>query len=47
MDDHYEKMKAFIFKRGLKIAGNSLEINLFNQYDKHYIEINIPVDEQD
>lgn len=47
MDDHYEKMKTFISKRGLKIAGNSLEINLFNQYDKHYIEINVPVEEQD
>lgn len=43
LDDHYEQMKAFIHKRGLKIAGNSLEINLFNQYNNHYIEIYIPV----
>lgn len=42
----YEEMKAFINKRGLQIAGNSLEINLYNQYDKHYIEINIPVAER-
>lgn len=43
LDHHYEQMKAFIHKRGLKIAGNSLEINLFNQYNNHYIEIYIPV----
>lgn len=43
LDDHYEKMKTFIHKRGLKIAGNSLEINLYNQYNNHYIEIYIPV----
>lgn len=41
----YERMKDFIQKRGLKIAGDSLEINLYNQYNKHYIEINIPVAE--
>lgn len=45
LDDHYEQMKAFIHKRGLKIAGNSLEINLYNQYNNHYIEIYIPVSE--
>ncbi len=43
LDDHYERMKAFIHKRGFKIAGNSLEINLYNQYNNHYIEIYIPV----
>ncbi|WP_438347505.1 MerR family transcriptional regulator [Paenibacillus sp. FA6] len=43
LDDHYEQMKGFIHKRGLKIAGNSLEINLYNQYNNHYIEIYIPV----
>jgi len=43
---HYEEMKAFIKKRGLQIAGNSLEVNLYNQYNKHYIEINIPVAEK-
>ncbi|MEK4510102.1 MerR family DNA-binding transcriptional regulator [Paenibacillus anaericanus] len=43
LDDHYEQMKTFIHKRGLKIAGNSLEINLYNQYNNHYIEIYIPV----
>lgn len=41
----YEEMKNFIQKRGLKIAGNSLEINLYNQYKRHYIELNIPVEE--
>lgn len=45
LDHHYEKMKSFINKRGLRIAGNSLEINLYNQYDKHYIEINLPIEE--
>lgn len=45
LDDHYEQMKAFIHKRGLKIAGNSLEINLYNQYNNHYIEIYIPVED--
>lgn len=43
LDEHYEQMKTFIHKRGLKIAGNSLEINLYNQYNNHYIEIYIPV----
>ncbi|MDQ0086708.1 DNA-binding transcriptional MerR regulator [Paenibacillus anaericanus] len=43
LDDHYEQMKKFIHKRGLKISGNSLEINLYNQYNNHYIEIYIPV----
>lgn len=47
LDEHYEQMKAFIHKRGLKIAGNSLEINLYNQYNKHYIEIYIPVTEDE
>lgn len=45
MGQQYREMKAFINKRGLQIAGNSLEINLYNQYDNHYIEINIPVSE--
>ncbi|GGH16172.1 MerR family DNA-binding transcriptional regulator [Paenibacillus segetis] len=47
LDDHYEQMKAFIRKRGLRIAGSSLEINLFNQYNNHYIEIYIPVTEME
>lgn len=46
LDRHYEEMKAFIRKRGLRIAGDSLEINLYNQYDHHYIEIYIPVAEK-
>lgn len=46
MDDHYDQMKAFINNRGLKIAGHSLEVNLYNQYDHHYIEIYIPVEER-
>lgn len=46
LGQQYEEMKAFIHKRGLQIAGNSLEVNLYNQYNKHYIEINIPVAEQ-
>lgn len=46
MDDHYDQMKAFIRNRGLKIAGDSLEVNLYNQYDHHYIEIYIPVEER-
>src|SRR5699024_11007614 len=37
MGDQYEKMKAFIDRRGLRISGNSIEINLYNQYNKHYI----------
>ncbi|WP_233147020.1 MerR family DNA-binding transcriptional regulator [Paenibacillus selenitireducens] len=47
LDHHYEKMKAFIHRCGLQIAGDSLEINLYNQYNKHYIEIYIPVAEQE
>lgn len=46
LDAHYDQMKRFIDKRGLEIAGNSLEINLYNQYANHYIEINIPVAEK-
>ncbi|MWV46088.1 MerR family DNA-binding transcriptional regulator [Paenibacillus sp. HJL G12] len=45
LDGHYEQMKAFIRRRGMRIDGHSLEINLYNQYDKHYIEMYIPVAE--
>ncbi len=45
LDRHYEQMKAFIRRRGLRIDGDSLEINLYNQYNKHYIEMYIPVAE--
>ncbi|MHA0857960.1 MerR family DNA-binding transcriptional regulator [Paenibacillus sp. CMAA1364] len=47
LDEHYKQMEIFIHKRGLKIAGNSLEINLYNQYNKHYIEIYIPVTDKE
>lgn len=47
LDQHYEKLKAFIHRRGLKIAGHALEVNLYNQYNKHYIEIYIPVEEDE
>lgn len=43
LDEHYEQMKVFIQRRGLLIDGHSLEINWYNQYNKHYIEIYIPV----
>ncbi|OXS58875.1 MerR family transcriptional regulator [Cohnella sp. CIP 111063] len=46
LDEHYEHMKAFIARRGFRIAGHSLEINLYNQYDRHYIEIHIPIAEK-
>lgn len=46
LDDHYERMKAYIDRRGFRIDGHSLEINLYNQNDKHYIEIQIPVAEK-
>ncbi|GIP28554.1 GntR family transcriptional regulator [Paenibacillus sp. J23TS9] len=45
LDEHYDQMKAFIRRRGLQIDGNSLEVNLYNQYNKHYIEMYIPVAE--
>lgn len=43
LDGHYEQMRAFIRRRGLQPAGPSLEVNLYNQYNRHYIEIYIPV----
>lgn len=43
LGEQYEEMKSFIKRRSLQIAGDSLEVNLYNQYNKHYIEINIPV----
>ncbi|WP_314588202.1 MerR family transcriptional regulator [Paenibacillus terrigena] len=46
LDDHYERMKVYIDRRGFRIDGHSLEINLYNQNDKHYIEIQIPVAEK-
>ncbi|MED5020408.1 MerR family DNA-binding transcriptional regulator [Paenibacillus chibensis] len=45
LDQHYDQIKAFIRRRGLRIDGHSLEINLYNQYNKHYIELYIPVAE--
>jgi len=47
IDEHYERIKQFIHKRSLRIAGDSLEVNLYNQYNHHYIEINIPVEESE
>lgn len=47
MDAHYGEMLAFIKRRGLRVDGDALEINIFNQYDRHYIEIWIPVAEEE
>ncbi|QTH43386.1 MerR family transcriptional regulator [Cohnella sp. LGH] len=46
LDEHYELMRAFIARRGFRVAGDSLEINLYNQYDRHYIEMHIPIAEK-
>ena len=46
IDQHYDSMKAFIARRNYEIAGDSLEISAFKQYNKHYMEIYIPVKEK-
>lgn len=45
LDNHYNQMKEYIKRRNLKITGDSLEINIYNQYQKHYIVIYIPVED--
>lgn len=45
LDENYEKMKEWIKKRNLQICGDSMEINIYNQYKKHYIQLFIPVEE--
>ncbi len=46
IDRHYDAMKEFIARRNYEIAGNSLEISAFKQYNRHYMEIYIPVKEK-
>lgn len=43
IDRHYDQMKTYIRNHGFMIAGDSQEFYLFNQNQKHYIEIYIPV----
>lgn len=45
INQHYDAMKIFIEKRNYEIAGNSLEISVFKQYNRHYMEVYIPVKE--
>lgn len=47
LDQHYDAMKTFIVRRNYEIAGDSLEISIFKQYDRHYMELYIPVKEKE
>lgn len=46
IDKHYEIMKTWANKHGYIITGDSMEINIYNQKNKNYIQIWIPVKEQ-
>lgn len=43
IDKHYEAMKAWSQTHGYLIKGNSMEINIYNQKNRNYIQIWIPV----
>ncbi len=43
IDEHYISLLEEIEKKNYVPIGDSLEINIFNQHTKHYLEIQIPV----
>ncbi|MFO7729818.1 MAG: MerR family transcriptional regulator [Spirochaetia bacterium] len=46
IDKHYEAMKSWVNRHGYVINGNSMEINIYNQKNRNYIQIWIPVKEK-